>query len=203
MKAKLMKAELSDMEAILQLQYTAYQSEAELVGDYTIQPLTQTIDEITNEFNKGVILKAVINGTIIGSVRAYADDDTVYVGKLIVRPDHQGKGIGKRLLAAIESKIHRKRFELFTSSKNERNLGLYEKSGYKRCREETSEAGIIFVYMEKKYDDGSNAAYGMCFGMLAGVVVGTLTDNLGLWLPIGLCLGLTFGSLIKLNPKTK
>jgi hypothetical protein len=43
MKIKIEKAQLQDLELILQLQYTAYQSEAELVGDYTIQPLTQTL----------------------------------------------------------------------------------------------------------------------------------------------------------------
>ena len=203
MKAKITKTQLEDMEVILQLQYAAYQSEAELVGDYTIQPLRQTLDELIEEFNKGVILKAVLDNVIIGSVRAYADGDTVYIGKLIVHPDHQGKGLGKRLLAAIEGKLHRKRFELFTSNKSERNLTLYEKAEYKRCREETNDAGITFVYLEKPYDDGSNIGYGICFGMLAGVVIGTLTDNLTFWLSIGLCLGVAFGSLIKINPKAK
>ena len=201
MKAKIIKAKLEDLEAILKLQYTAYQSEAELLNDYTIQPLRQTLDEITEEFHKSIVLKAVLDGIIIGSVRAYADGDTVYIGKLIVHPDHQGKGLGKRLLATMEGKLHRKRFELFTSNKSERNLRIYEKSGYMSYREETNEAGITFVYLEKPYNDGSNIAYGMVFGMLAGVVIGTLTDNLTFWLSIGLCLGVAFGSLIKIKPK--
>ena len=71
----------------------------------------------------------------------------------MVYPSHQGKGLGKRLLAAIESKLHRKRYELFTSGKSERNLSLYEKAGYTRLREKTDDAGIKFVYMEKQYDD--------------------------------------------------
>ena len=41
MKPKISKAELTDMEAVLQLQYAAYQSEAEINNDYAIQPLTQ------------------------------------------------------------------------------------------------------------------------------------------------------------------
>ena len=202
MKPKIIKARLEDMEAVLQLQYAAYQSEAEINNDYTIQPLMQSLDELIEEFHKDVILKAVLDDEIIGSVRAYADGETVYIGKLMVHPDHQGKGLGKRLLAAIEGKLHRKRFELFTSGKSERNLRLYEKSGYKRFREETNETGITFVYMEKQYDDGTNAAVGMSLGLAIGVLIGTLTNNIGLWLSVGLCIGLAIGASIP-NKKNK
>lgn len=146
---KIVKARLEDMEAILQLQYTAYQSEALILGDFAIQPLTQTLDELIAEYHKSAVLKAVYRGEIIGSVRAYADGDTVYIGKLIVHPDHQGKGLGQRLLAAIEEEFPHKRYELFTSCKSDRNLHLYEKSGYVRFREKSNEAGIKFVYLEK------------------------------------------------------
>jgi len=194
MKPRIVKAQIEDMEAILQLQYAAYQSEALIHGDFTIQPLKQTLDELIAEYHKGVILKATLDREIIGSVRAYAEVDTVYIGKLMVHPDHQGKGLGKRLLKTIEGKIHRQRFELFTSCKSDRNLHIYEKSGYVRFREETDEAGIRFVYLEKRYDDNSNIAMGINFGIMAGVLIGILTGNIGLWLPIGLCLGIAVGS---------
>ena len=193
-KIKIVKSETADAEEVLRLQYAAYQSEAELNNDFTIQPLTQTLDELIAEYQKGVVLKAVQDGKIIGSVRAYADGDTVYIGKLIVHPDHQGKGLGKRLLAKIESTLSRKRFELFTSGKSERNLRLYEKAGYKRFREEIAASGITIVYLEKKSDNGTGMAMGISFGMMAGVVIGVLTDNIGLWLPIGLCLGIAVGA---------
>ena len=147
---KIMKAQLEDMEAILRLQYAAYQSEAALNNDFTIQPLTQPLDELIAEYHKGVVLKAVRDSEIVGSVRAYADGDTVYIGKLMVKPEHQGKGLGRHLLAAIEGTLSRKRFELFTSCKSDRNLRLYELAGYKRFREETNESGIRFVYLEKQ-----------------------------------------------------
>ena len=121
-KIKIRKSKEADAEEILRLQYAAYQSEAELNNNFTIQPLTQTLDELIAEYRKGIVLKSVCGGEIIGSVRACADGDTVYIGKLIVRLDHQRKGSGKRLLAAIEGKLVRERFELFTSSKSENNL---------------------------------------------------------------------------------
>ena len=148
---KITMAEPEDLAAILQLQYIAYQSEAQIYNDYSIQPLTQSIDEVFAEYHKGVILKADNDGEIIGSVRAYADGDTVYIGKLMVHPNHQGNGLGKRLLSAMEDNLHRKRFELFTGSRSQRNLHLYESMGYARFLEKADESGIIDVYLEKQY----------------------------------------------------
>ena len=66
MKPKIIQAQLEDLEAILLLQYTAYQSEAAIHNDYTIQPLRQTLDELIEEYHKSVILKAVLDDKIIG-----------------------------------------------------------------------------------------------------------------------------------------
>ncbi len=40
------KAEQNDLQEILQLQYHAYQSEAELFGNKDIPPLKQTLSEV-------------------------------------------------------------------------------------------------------------------------------------------------------------
>jgi len=142
-------AEVSDMEEILGLQYAAYQSEALIHGDFTIQPLVQTLGEIIEEYSKCVFFKAALNDKIIGSVRAREENGTVYIGKLMVHPDHQGKGLGKRLLTAIEREFPNRRYELFTSCKSDRNLHLYETVGYVRFLEKTDHAGIAFAYLEK------------------------------------------------------
>ncbi|NWL86758.1 hypothetical protein DMN77_03990 [Paenibacillus sp. 79R4] len=63
------KAERSDLPSILKLQYEAYQSEAEIYGEM-IPPLKQTIGELEEEFNEGIILKSVVHEEIVGSVRA-------------------------------------------------------------------------------------------------------------------------------------
>jgi len=148
-KIRIERADVADMEEILKLQYIAYQSEALIHGDFTIQPLTQTLDETIAEYNKGIVLKAVQNNEIIGSVRAYTEGNTAYIGKLMVHPNHRSKGLGKSLLRAIELVFSNKRFELFTSCKSDRNLHLYETEGYKRFRKEIDDAGIEFVYLEK------------------------------------------------------
>jgi len=69
---------------------------------------------------------------------------------LIVHPEYQNKGIGKKLMAAVEKCFKRVRYELFTGHQSEKNLALYEKLGYKRFREEKINDGLRFVYLEKK-----------------------------------------------------
>jgi ribosomal protein S18 acetylase RimI-like enzyme len=139
-----------DLQEILNLQYSAYQSEAVLVSDPNIQPLTQTYKEIEEEFSKGKFLKAVDENTeIIGSVRAFSENGTLHIGKLMVRPDLQRKGIGTALLREIETLYPHKRYELFTSSKSESNIRLYEKAGYTIFKKVYVSDNLTFVYLEK------------------------------------------------------
>ena len=144
------KAQKEDLEEILKLQYLAYQSEAKLFGNMDIPPLKQTIEEVYDEFQKGAILKAVGDGgVIIGSVRAFCDSGTVYIGKLMVHPSKQGQGIGTQLLLEMEKKYPNQRYELFTSTRSEKNIALYQKLGYKIFDEEQVTEELRFVYMEK------------------------------------------------------
>lgn len=53
------KATYDDLQEILQLQYLAYQTEAALFGNKEIPPLKQTLDEVVEEFNSGIILKMI------------------------------------------------------------------------------------------------------------------------------------------------
>ena len=56
---KISKADIEDLQEILNLQYLAYQSEAALFGSRDIPPLKQTLDEVIEEYHKGIILKLV------------------------------------------------------------------------------------------------------------------------------------------------
>lgn len=144
------RANEEDLQEILNLQYLAYQSEAKLFNSSDIPPLKQTIYEVREEFHKGIILKAVDDGVIIGSARAYCEDETVYIGKLVVHPTQQRKGIGTRLLSEIEKYYPNKRYELFTSTRSVNNILMYEKLGYAAFKEKRINDELKFIYLEKK-----------------------------------------------------
>jgi hypothetical protein len=69
-------AEPKDARAILDLQKLAYQSEARLYNDWSLPPLTQSLESLLDEFGNSTILKAIVAGQIVGSVRAKASMGT-------------------------------------------------------------------------------------------------------------------------------
>ena len=143
-------ATIDDAKEILQLQKLSYQSEAAIYDDYTIPPLMQSIDEMISDFSKKTILKVMIDGRIVGSVRGHVQDGTGYIARLIVHPEFQNQGIGTRLMAAIEAHLSQaKRYELFTGHKSERNIHIYKKLGYRPFRTESINDRLVQVYMEK------------------------------------------------------
>jgi ribosomal protein S18 acetylase RimI-like enzyme len=147
------KATISDAEEILSLQKLAYQSEAEIYNDFNIPPLVQTLEEIKKDFGIQFLLKAVMDEKIIASVRAHTKEGTCYIGRLIVHPDFQNRGIGTKLMYEIEKIFSTcQRFELFTGARSERNLYLYQKLGYKIFKTAKITGQTTIVYLEKKID---------------------------------------------------
>lgn len=147
---QVVEAARSDAEEILFLQKLAYQSEAQIYADYTIPPLQQNLTEIAADLQDQVYIIARLDGMIIGSVRGYQKEDTCYIGRLIVHPDYQNKGIGSRLMNAIEQRFKGvARYELFTGEQSQKNLYLYSKLGYQIFRRQRLTDKVTLVYMEK------------------------------------------------------
>ena len=145
---------IEDAETILALQRLAYQSEAAIYDDFTIPPLTETLEDIKDRFLDRRFLKAIEDGQIVGSVRAYQDEATCHVERFVVHPDYQRRGIGTALLNMIETCFPAaRRFELFTGHKSESNIRLYERVGYRAVRQERVNEKVTLVVMEKMAGD--------------------------------------------------
>ena len=145
------KASISDSSDILVLQKRAFTIEAKRYNDYNMPAMTQTIEEIEAEFHQKEFLKAVIDGVIVGSVRAYLDDrNTCHVGRLVVAPEYQKRGLGLALMNSIEKLfITCDLFEIFTGERSRGNIRLYEGLGYHHT-EDTEQAGDYkLVFMRK------------------------------------------------------
>ncbi len=144
-------AGVEDAEELLALQKLAYREPAERCGDFDIPPMSQTLDQMRRDLSSHLYLKAVDGGRIVGAVRGRCENGTCYVGRLIVHPDLQGRGLGRRLLAEIEDRFpEAERYELFTGHRESRSLRIYEKSGYREFRREPLNDRLTLVYLEKK-----------------------------------------------------
>jgi len=141
----------ADALAVLELQWLAYQSEARLYDDWTLPPLTQTLENLRDEFAGSVVLKAVEADRLIGSVRARESHGVCSVGRLIVHPELHGRGVGTMLMRHIEAEYpDATAFELFTGSRSEGNIRLYERLGYTRSHEKILSPSVTLVFLEKR-----------------------------------------------------
>ena len=125
------RADVGNAAAILALQRLAYQREAWRYHDPHLPPLVETLAELKTTFETHVILKAVVDGAIVGSVRACCDDYICSIGRLMVHPRLQRQGIGTALMEHIEAHFpHVQRFQLFTGAQSAANIRLYRRLGY-------------------------------------------------------------------------
>jgi len=147
------EATVEDAGEILCLQRAAYQSEALRYDTPRLPPLTQKLDELREDFQAGLVLKATMGGRIVGSVRATVEGRTAFIGRLIVAPDLQRRGIASRLMEEIETALAPAvdRFELFTGDRSEENLALYERLGYSAFDRREVGDGVELVFMEKRH----------------------------------------------------
>jgi len=147
---QIQQAGRDDATRILEVQYQAYRQEAALYSGVALPPLLEDADALRAAMRTHVVLKALADGVIVGAVRGRATEGTCYIGRLIVAPDYQGRGLGSALLAALEDAFaHVHRFELFTGHLSLRNLGFYGRRGYVEFRRQPDGDAVTLVFMEK------------------------------------------------------
>ena len=149
------RAEKIDLPTILTLQRVAFEEVAELLHNYDIPPLKETLTQIEEEFSKGIILKCTSdNHQIVGSIRGcyLPDTTTCYVGRLIVDPLFQNRGIGTSVLAEIEKFFpSATKFLLYTGEITPNTAHLYTKVGYQTIHRKEM-GGVMMLIMEKSID---------------------------------------------------
>ena len=147
-------ADEQDAEQILKLQYLCFQREAELYGDYTIEPLTQSLQSLTAEVTDGCVLVARLGAEVVASVRGRIGEDGVAeISKLIVHPRMQRHGLGGRLLTAIEDKLRTQGdvrcFQLRTGHRSEHHLRLYQRHGYENVAVQRRDDALTVITLAK------------------------------------------------------
>jgi GNAT superfamily N-acetyltransferase len=145
------RAEPAEAGEILTVQRAAYVTEAQLYGDPFIPPLVESAEQVRRAVETGTVLVARDGGRIVGAVRGRTSETTCRVGRLVVAPDMQSRGIGGALLAALHEEVAEAlAFDLFTGHLSEGNLRLYRRHGYRETRRERMSDHLTLVHMRRR-----------------------------------------------------
>jgi ribosomal protein S18 acetylase RimI-like enzyme len=143
------RATPDDAEAIHALRMAVFAQVALDYADPELPPLRETVEEVRAEPTTHVVLKAVEDGRIVGSVRGRLEDVVCHVERLVVHPEARGRGVGTLLTTEIERAFpEAERFELFTGDRSARSLHIYSKLGYREYRR-VAEKDYALVYLAK------------------------------------------------------
>ena len=143
----------SDAGELLTLQRAAFLTEGRLNLTHDIPPLTQTLTELRESLSSGLTLVARSHGRLVGSVRGdQTEDGAWYVGRLMVAPDLQGRGVGSRLMTEIESRVPAgcRLIRLLTGVRSAPNLAFYARRGYVEVSRGVRGGQVEVVLMEKQ-----------------------------------------------------
>ena len=124
-----------DAGEILTLQRAAYITEAQAHDDAHLPPLTQSLADLRAELTRPSVTAWGFRdtGRLLAAVRVDVDRSVARLGRLVVAPDCQGRGLGSRLLRAAERRCPTgvSTVELFTGERSVANLRLYHRLGYR------------------------------------------------------------------------
>ncbi|WP_301309817.1 GNAT family N-acetyltransferase [Nonomuraea roseoviolacea] len=150
MRVEIQRAAEADAGEILTVQRAAYVTEAQLYGDPFIPPLVESVEQVREAIRAGVVLKAVDGGRVVGSVRGRLSGATCLVGRLVVAPDQQGRGLGTALLRTLHEQVpEASAFDLFTGHLSEGNLRLYRRLGYRETHRERMDDHLTLVHLRR------------------------------------------------------
>jgi tRNA (guanine37-N1)-methyltransferase len=155
---EIVPATRGDAGELLTLQRACWVSEAFDSQSLEIPALHEDLATVIAELDRWQTYVVRSAGRLVGSVRGRLaegpDGDRVWdIGRLMVAPDLQGRGLGRVLLEHIQAvaPVEASAYWLFTGARAARNQRLYKKAGF-RLRPEL-EAPPLAVIMTKRRRD--------------------------------------------------
>jgi tRNA (guanine37-N1)-methyltransferase len=143
--AEIRAAVPADAGELLTLQRACWVQEQQANPGVHIPPLHESLADVEAWMGSWTTLVLRSAGRLVGAVRGRISGASWDIGRLMVAPDLQGRGIGRILLAAIEAAAPEEvaGFVLVTGAGSARNLTTYKKAGYRLRGEDPETPGAV------------------------------------------------------------
>ncbi|MDO7869191.1 GNAT family N-acetyltransferase [Nocardioides jiangxiensis] len=127
------KAGAADAAELMTLQRACWAQEAVANDTLGLPALHESLDDVAAAIAAKHVWVVRVAGRLVGSVQAVADGQTWEIGRLMVAPDLQGRGLGRVLLEHAEAArpSDATAYRLFTGAASEANLRRYKRAGYR------------------------------------------------------------------------
>lgn len=146
----IVRAGPEDADAILGIQKRSFEAEAQLVRNWDIPPMAESLESVLEHIASACVLKAVDGSRVVGSIRGVLQGAVCSIHRLSVDQAYRGKGLGSGLLRAIEqAHPEAASFELTTNAAVEENVHFYIRHGYQVTARVRHTDTITLVQMSK------------------------------------------------------
>ncbi len=143
--APIERAVPADAAEIYTLQRACWLQEAMANERFDIPALHETLDEVRAEIERWDTYVVRRDGRLVAAVRGRVEGDVWDIGRLMVVPDLQGSGIGRRLLDFILAAAppEATSYGLVTGERSVRNHRFYKKAGFRLRRDLPAPPGAV------------------------------------------------------------
>lgn len=142
-------ANSADTSAVRDLVRASYSKYVERIGK---EPAPM-LDDHASLIAAGEVWVAVEDGEVLGVSVMRPLEEHLFVDNVAVRPDQQGRGLGRELMTFAEEEAKRnglREIRLYTNEKMFENLAVYEKLGFEET-ERRLDSGYQRVFMRKRF----------------------------------------------------
>lgn len=161
---KVTRARATDLGELFTLTRGAFVKDAQRYRDPFVPPLSETLEDLHAllEDPQSAVLTAVASedgewgrrGRIVGALRLGRNRDEMLLGRLVVAPDLQGRGIGSSLLASAVEEAERRpevtRLTLYAGAVSGDTLAIYRRFRFVEVAGDLDERGRRLIVMTRK-----------------------------------------------------
>ena len=141
-------ANFADTSVVRDLVRASYSKYIERIGK---EPAPMS-DDYASLIGAGDVWVAVEGDEVLGMLVMQVVEEHLFVDAVAVRPDQQGRGLGRVLISFAEGEAQRnglREIRLYTNEKMFENLAIYEKLGFEEINRGL-DSGYQRVFMRKK-----------------------------------------------------